>query len=138
MRIILVLDDSNGMLFNRRRQSSDIAVISKIKKIVKEGMLYLNGYSAGQFEDTGIRLCVDEGFLKKAGRGEYCFVENKKLSGVKEDIEGFVIFRWNRKYPGDFMLDVLPEERGMACISMEEFAGHSHEKITMEVWRKES
>lgn len=138
MRIILVLDDSNGMLFNRRRQSSDIAVISKIKKIVKEGMLYLNGYSAGQFEDTGIRLCVDEGFLKKAGRGEYCFVENEKLSGVKDDIEGFVIFRWNRKYPGDFMLDVLPEECGMVCISVEDFEGHSHDRITMEVWRKES
>lgn len=138
MRIVLALDDSNGMLFNHRRQSSDAAVISRIKEIIKEGMLYLNGYSAGQFENTGIRLCVDEGFLKKAGRGEYCFVENEKLSGVKSDIEGFVIFRWNRKYPCDFMLDVLPEECGMACISVEDLAGHSHEKITMEVWRTES
>lgn len=138
MRIILALDDSNGMLFNHRRQSSDAAAISRIKEIIKEGMLYLDGYSAGQFENTDIRLSVDEDFLHKAGRGEYCFVENEKLSGVKEDIEGFVIFRWNRKYPGDFTLDVLPEKCWMACISMDEFAGHSHDKITMEVWRRES
>ena len=137
MRLILALDDSNGMLFNHRRQSSDIVVRDRIKDLIKGKMLYLNAYSAEQFKDTDIRLSVDEEFLHKAGRGEYCFVENEQLFDMKENIEEFVIFRWNRKYPSDFVLDVLPEECGMACVSTEEFAGNSHDRITMEIWRAE-
>ena len=137
MRIIIALDDDNGMLFNYRRQSSDIAVRGRIKELIKGEMLYLNAYSAGQFKDTDIQLSVDEDFLHKAGKGEYCFVENEKLADVIEDIEEIVIFRWNRKYPSDLSLDVLPEECGMVCVNIEEFAGHSHEKITMETWRAE-
>ncbi len=126
MRIILALDDSNGMLFNHRRQSSDIAVRCRIKELIQEGILYLNAYSAGQFKDTDIRLSIDEDFLYKTGKGEYCFVENEKLSDMKEDIEKFVIFRWNRRYPSDHVLDVLPEECGMICVCIEEFRGHPH------------
>ena len=137
MRIILALDDSNGMMFNHRRQSSDIVVRNRIKELINGELLYLNAYSAGQFMDTDIRLSMDEDFIHKAGRGEYCFVEDKKLSDMREDIEEFVIFRWNRKYPSDFALDVLPEECGMSCVSTEEFAGNSHEKITMEMWGTE-
>ena len=137
MRVILALDDSNGMLFNYRRQSSDIVVRDKIKELVNEEILYLNAYSAEQFKDTDVRLLVNENFLQKAGKEDYCFVENVKLSDVRGDIEEFVLFRWNRKYPNDFALDVLPEECGMACVSTEEFEGNSHEKITMEIWKKE-
>lgn len=135
MRVILALDDRNGMLFNHRRQSSDIEVRYKIKELIQDGILYLNTYSAEQFKDSGIRLSVDEDFLYKTGKGEYCFVEDNKMSDVKKDIEEFVIFRWNRKYPSDHVLDILPEECGMACVHTEEFKGNSHEKITMEVWR---
>lgn len=136
MRVILALDDNKGMLFSHRRQSSDIAVRHKIKGLIKEEILYLNAYSAEQFKDTDVRLFVDEGFFSKAGKRNYCFVENEKLSDVKEDIEEFVIFKWNRKYPNDFKLDVFPERCGMICISTEEFEGHSHEKITLEIWMK--
>ena len=137
MKIIIALDDNNGMLFNRRRQSSDATIRDRIKELINGEMLYLNSYSVEQFKDTDIWLSVDEDFLHKAGKGEYCFVENEKLADVREDIEEFVIFRWDRKYPSDFTLDVLPEKCGMSCASTEEFAGHSHEKITMEIWRAE-
>ena len=137
MRLIVALDDNNGMLFNHRRQSSDKAVRDRIKELIKGEVLYLNPYSAGQFKDADIRLFIDDDFLYKAGKGEYCFVEDQSLSDVKEDIEEFVIFRWNRKYPSDLVLDVLPGDHGMACVSMEEFAGNSHKKITMEIWRAE-
>lgn len=137
MKIIIALDDNNGMLFNHRRQSSDAAIRDRIKELIKGEILYLNAYSAEQFKDTNIRLSVDEDFLHKAGNEEYCFVENEKLADVREDIEEFVIFRWNRRYPSDLVLDALPEECGMSCVSTEEFAGNSHERITMETWRAE-
>lgn len=137
MKLILTLDDSNGMLFNHRRQSSDRAVRDKIKGLLKGEVLYLNAYSADQFKDTDIQLFVDESFLYIAGKGNYCFVENMKLADMKKDIEEFFIFRWNRKYPSDFVLDVLPKDCGMICVNTEEFAGNSHEIITMEIWRPE-
>lgn len=137
MNIIVAVDENGGMLFNQRRQSSDTAVRDRIKELINGKLLYMNAYSAGQFKDTDIRLSVDEDFLYKAGKGEYCFVENEKLSYVREDIEEFIIFRWDRKYPSDLALNVLPEECGMVCVSTEEFAGHSHEKIAMEIWRAE-
>lgn len=136
MKLILTLDDNNGMMFNHRRQSSDAAIRNRVKEIINEELLYLNTYSAEQFMDNDIRLLIDEDFLHKAGREEYCFVEDRKLSDIREDIEEFVIFRWNRKYPSDFVLDVLPEDCGMVCVSTEEFAGNSHEKITVEVWAR--
>ena len=137
MRIIIALDDNNGMLFNHRRQSSDVAIRDRIKGLIKGEMLYLNAYSAEQFKDTDIRLSVDEDFLHNAEKGEYCFVENEKLSDIRYDIEEFVIFRWNRKYPSDLTVDVLPEECGMVCVRKEEFVGNSHERITVEMWRTE-
>lgn len=137
MKIILALDDDNGMMFNRRRQSQDIAVREKIKGLTKGGKLWLNDYSGRQFGDMGIDLYVEEDFLAKAGPGEYCFVENVGMLTVAEKVEEFIIFRWNRKYPGDFYPDLLPWEHGFICSYSEEFQGRSHDKITMEVWSRE-
>lgn len=137
MKIILTLDDDNGMMFHKRRQSQDAAVREKIREITEGEKLWLNDYSAGQFADMGIDISVDEDFLSKAGTGEYCFVENVGMLAAAGKVEEFIIFRWNRKYPGDFYPDLLPWEHGFLCCDSEEFPGHSHDKIRMEVWRKE-
>ena len=88
-----------------------------------------------QLFETGI--CEAEDFLDRAESGEFCFVENTEISGAAEKIEEFIVFRWNRKYPGDAGPDMLPWESGFFCAGSEEFPGNSHEKITMEIWRKE-
>lgn len=137
MKIILTLDDDNGMMFNKRRQSQDIAVREKIKEITAGEKLWLNDYSRGQFRDMELGFYVDEDFLSKADPGEYCFVENARIQAAAERVEELIIFRWNRKYPGDFYLDFLPWEHGFVCVQSKEFQGHSHDGITMEVWRKE-
>lgn len=137
MKIILALDDNNGMMFNKRRQSQDAAVREKIKELTKDGKLWMNDYSGRQFADMELDFYADEDFLSKAGPGEYCFVENMGILAVAGRVEEFIIFRWNRKYPGDFYPDLLPWEHGFTCSGSEEFQGRSHEKITMEVWSKE-
>lgn len=97
----------------------------------------MNAYSKEQFQDMEMDICVDEAFPDKAGKEDYCFVENMKLSSMAERAEEFVIFKWNRRYPADMRLDFLPWEEGFQCVVREEFPGKSHENITMEVWRKE-
>ena len=136
MKVIVILDEHNGMRFNQRRQSRDAAIIHKIQGFMNGEKLYLNAYSAELFKEADILLSVSEDFLYQTDKGEYCFVENENLDTMKEEIEEFIIFRWHRKYPSDFVLDILPEDCGMTCANMEEFTGNSHEKITMEVWRK--
>ena len=49
MNIIVCLDDKNGMLFNKRRQSSDIKIIDRIMEITQDSALLMNSYSAKQF-----------------------------------------------------------------------------------------
>ncbi|MBQ7359164.1 MAG: ribonuclease Z [Lachnospiraceae bacterium] len=134
MKVIVVLDDQNGMMFNNRRQSQDMALRSRILDLTKESKLWMNEYTAKQFECVEQWMRVDNLFLDKAGVGEYCFVENESLLQVKDKIEEMIIFRWNRRYPGDRFLDANPETLGMTCKYIEEFEGTSHEKITMEVW----
>ena len=82
-------------------------------------------------------LCIEEDFLGRAEQGDYCFVEDRGILEAVEKIEELIIFRWNRRYPSDLHLDFLPREKGFVCTGMEEFPGHSHDKITMEVWRRE-
>ena len=89
MKILLTLDDNNGLMFNRRRQSRDIVVREKIMELTAGG------------------------------------------------VEEMILFKWNRKYPCDFRLDFLPWDHGFTCVETEEFQGNSHDKITMEVWRRE-
>lgn len=137
MKIILTLDDGNGMMFNRRRQSRDIAVREKIKEITVGAGLWMNSYSQEQFQDMETDVYVDEDFLRKAEEGEYCFVENMGICGAADRVEEMILFKWNRKYPCDLRLDFLPWNHGFTCVETEEFQGHSHDKITMEVWRRE-
>ena len=44
MRVIVCLDDRNGMLFNRRRQSRDRRVVEDILRELGEKRLLVNGF----------------------------------------------------------------------------------------------
>lgn len=133
MKIVVTVDDKDGMMFNKRRQSQDRVLKDRILQLAKGSVLWMNQYTAKQFERADI-VRVDEGFLRKAGQGEYCFVEDQSLLSVADQIEEMVILKWNRSYPADRFLDVKPESKGFTCRYMEEFPGSSHEKITMEIW----
>lgn len=76
MRVMVFLDDKNGMLFNKRRQSRDQAVFEEIQMLCQGKVLWMNEYSFsayGKMEGVEIRCRKD--FLQKAGMGEYALVE---------------------------------------------------------------
>lgn len=135
MHIIVCLDDRDGMLFNKRRQSQDRWVRQRVAGLSAGGVLRMNGYSARQFEPECIpHAQISHNFLTEAAPGDWCFVENEPLSPFEEQIESLVIFRWNRVYPAETRLDV-PLDRWKLTESGE-FPGYSHDKITMEVYRR--
>lgn len=132
MKVIICLDDDNGMLFNGRRLSRDREVVSKISEIIEGGRLWITEFSKMLFEDGVI---VDNQMLDKAAEDEFCFVENLRLSERLSKIEKLYLFKWNRRYPSDMKIDFSISEN-FHLISREDFEGNSHEKMTLEVWER--
>ncbi len=137
MNIIVCLDEKGGMLFNHRRQSADRTVRERILALCAGKKLWMNHYSAAQFASSDVpEIQVEDEFLGKAQAGEYCFVEDAALLPYEERIESIVVFQWNRVYPADVHFDLPLLEQGWKCQRTEDFAGNSHERITMEVYKR--
>ncbi len=137
MRVILCVDDRDGMMFNERRLSRDGAVAADIVSLCKGHRLLMNEFSRKMFEKYGFSdvICAED-FLNDAEEGDYCFVEDHSLKPVKEKLEQVVIYRWNRSYPADFYFerDII---EGWNQKETMEFPGSSHEKITREIYERE-
>lgn len=123
------------MLFNHRRLSRDRRVCEKILDYSNEKKLWMNAYSRKLFTNlTDINnIQVDEEFLDKSQ--SICFVENQDITPYLPKIDTLVLFQWNRDYPADFFFTVDLSQWNL--ISTEDFEGTSHEKITMEVYKKD-
>lgn len=137
MILIACIDENGGLAFNRRRQSMDAAVRERILALSQGGELWMSPYSARQFgEDGAERLTVSEAFLSEAPAGAYCFVETDAVGDRESQVEKAVLFHWNRSYPADLFLALDLREPPWRCTLREDFAGRSHERITMEVYER--
>ncbi len=134
MTIFVCVDDKNGMMFNKRRQSSDRVVRRKMAEMTGGKPIFMNSYSKKQFVEEDIITNVAEDFLVLAGEGGFCFVENNDIAPYYEKIKRVVLFKWNKVYPSDVKLDLNVSE--MKLVNTLDFEGYSHDKITMEVWTK--
>ena len=135
MILIACVDDGMGMMFNKRRVSRDEAVIKRIIEISDNKSIWMSQYSYPLFENAKTEnIVVDDSCLDKASGDEYCFIENLSVKNHKDKIDKIILFRWNRSYPSDMKFDIDLNEWKMN--SSEEFAGNSHECITMEVYSK--
>lgn len=135
MIAVLCVDNNNGMMFNHRRQSQDQELREHILSLIYPLQLSMNSYSWKQFSDAdGTRVCVDDSFLDKAGFGDYCFIEDTDISPYIGHIEKIILFKWNRNYPADTFLPI--DLSGWVLEESEDFVGHSHDKITKEIFRR--
>ena len=131
MQVIITVENRNGMLFNHRRLSRDQKISERILAYCKEKRLWMNAYSAKLFENNP-QIRVSETFLEQ--KDAICFVEDQDVTPYLPEIDTIILFHWNRDYPADFFFTVDLSEWNR--IHQEEFAGKSHEKITMEVYKK--
>lgn len=136
MIVCVVLDDNDGMMFNKRRQSQDRLLREQIQKMSEGFLLWMNEFTAKQFTDCmPVNLVIDNDLLSKASEQDFCFVEDLELQGYEQKINKLIIFKWNRAYPADRYFDISLEN--WILESQEEFSGSSHKTITKEVWRHE-
>ena len=137
MIIIQCVDNRNGTFFNRRRQSQDRLLRSRILSELHGRRLWMNAYSLRQFQKElplEVRLSVDEDFLTKAGTGEVCFVEGLPLLPWLDRIEQVILYRWNRDYPADTYLDLALDAPPWCLAAGEDFRGFWHPMLTKEVY----
>jgi hypothetical protein len=131
MTVIACVDDNMGMCFNHRRQSRDREVCRRISELGRSNALRMNGYSAKLFDDTSA-FYVGDDFFETAKPGDMCFFEDVSPKKCEKTAEKIILFRWNRRYPGDMFFDI--DLTGWRLESRREFPGKSHETIAEEVY----
>lgn len=132
MTVFVCLDGADGMLFHRRRQSRDAAVMRDICASVSGGRLLIGPYSEALFASAGCNLTVCDDPLAAAGPEDRCFLESPPAAGW-DKVTALVVYRWDRAYPADvfFGQGYRSEFRLTQTV---DFSGTSHEKITKEVY----
>lgn len=128
MKLIVCLDDNNGMMFNKRRQSRDRVLVENVLELCKGEKLYTNAYSAPLFPENTVEIFENIEDIENA----YCFAENFAVN--EECVDEIVVYKWNRVYPADVHFNIDLENRNL--IETVDFEGSSHEKITREIYRR--
>ena len=137
MNIIICLDDNNGMMFNKRRQSQDRILRADLKEFIKDKDLYINNYSYKLYKDIDNgNIKVSENFLEQCTENDFCLVEDKLLNNYINKINNIIIYKWNRIYPSDLYFDINLTSNSWELLETKGFEGSSHEKITRIIYRR--
>ena len=136
MTVFVCIDDRGGMMFNKRRQSRDSKVIEDVARTVGDGVLYISDFSEILFTESDASVICVPAPLDSASNDGFVFVENLHLGEYLNKIDRLIIYKWNRKYPYDFELDIDPIKEGFKRKSKREFVGSSHDNITREDYVK--
>lgn len=133
MILIVCVDERNGMMFNNRRQSKDKILSEHILKLVDNNKLWINNYSKGVFENQeNSNILVDDNFIEKIEKEDYCFVENIDVSKLLNKVDKIILYNWNRHYPADQYFNIRLDD--WLLESESEFSGSSHERITQKIY----
>ena len=128
MKLIVCLDDNNGMMFNKRRQSRDRVLIENMIELCKDEKIYTNEYSVSLFPENAVKIFDNIEDIEKS----YCFAENFTVN--EEYVDEIIVYKWNRVYPADTHFNI--DLGNWTLTESVDFEGSSHEKITREIYRR--
>ena len=129
MILITCINNSNGIMFNKRRVSKDTLLIERLKGITKENKIYVSEYSKPLFDGFDNLVLSNENLTNN----DFYFLENEGYNG---NIDKIIIYKWNRDYPADKYFDI--DLSSYELISTQDFQGSSHDLITEEIYIKEN
>ena len=132
MILAICIDDTNGMMFNHRRVSSDKMVIQDILLNVDADIVAIAPYSLPLFKDFESNVVVAEDLLHSGNT--FCFAESGDFLEIRDEVQKLIVYKWNRRYPSDCKFPMELFRTVMRLNSVEEFQGYSHECITKEVY----
>ena len=131
MKLVVCIDKSGGMMYNKRRQSRDRVMMDNLTAHLKGRKIVISPYSEELFvgRDMDFRVCT----VPRSADDEFVFIEEAPLPEASE-VDEVVIYNWCTDYPRDRIFDF--DLSDFKRISKEKFAGYSHGKITKEVFKK--
>ena len=133
MKLIICVDNNNGILFNGRRVSKDKNVISDIQEMIRGSNLICSQYSSEIFYESGIEnLIVCDKEINELIEDGYYFAENILPNNILK-FEEIIIYKWNREYPSDLKFEF--DLKDYFEINNVDFVGNSHERITKIILR---
>ena len=129
MKLIVCIDDNGGLSFNGRRQSRDAGLTKWLLEKTR-GFCYLP-FSAALFQWEKQALLWENDRLPTDA---WLFIEEPSKIPPVDEIHELLLCRWNRSYPADAYLPF--DLNSFRCVEKNEFAGSSHERITVEHYQK--
>ena len=141
MKLIVCVDPRGGMMFNRRRTTSDVVVTADILR-EGDGRLLIAPYSEKIFKNAEAEGYAPSGFGyvisdDPIGEAEACdsvFLEERSGRVRLPDVDTIVIYRWYEIYPYDYAFDIDPRAEGFVLSEQYNFPGHNHDSVTKEVY----
>ena len=134
MKVIVCIDNKNGMMFGGKRQSMDSLQRQDVEELIGKNSLFMKPYSYSLYQDRNMDIHVVEDLWSEEN-DNYILVEDEDVTPLLSQIDTFIVYQWNRTYPGDFFfsidLDNFYEKQ-----EEKEFPGSSHEKITRIIYRR--
>lgn len=129
MTLIFCVDNNYGLMFNKRRQSRDSAVLEDIKNSFAGKKIYISQYSEKLFSEEGVDYTVCDNFEIQDG---ICFVEDKYNPDLLTKADQIILYNWNRLYPADVHLDFQIILDNFKLAENLIFKGSSHTEIERE------
>lgn len=133
MKLILCLDDKNGMAFNRRRQTRDKEMRKHLYGQLNGARLLVSPYSAKLLSDEYENLMVSEDYLMSAQSDDFVWSEIDDVKDCLDKADTLYVYRWNRVYPSDLRF-TFPD--GFKTVRREELAGSSHDLIIFKEYQR--
>ncbi len=129
MTLIFCVDDNFGLMFNKRRQSRDSAVLEDIKNCFEAKKISVSQYSEKLFNEAGIDYTLCNNFSECDG---ICFVEDKYSPDLLSLADEVILYHWGKIYPADVTLDIALLGADFTLTEQSVFKGTSHQEIKKE------
>lgn len=133
MTLIFCVDDNFGLMFNKRRQSCDSAVLEDIKNCFADEKICISQYSEKLFSETEVHHTVCDNFANFDG---ICFVEDKYNPDLLTMADEVILYHWGKAYPADVKFDIALLSADFTLAEQSILKGTSHNEIKKEVYTR--
>lgn len=131
MTLIFCVDNDFGLMFNKRRQSRDSAVLEDIKNCFAGEKICISSYSEKLFNEADIDYILCDDFSKC---DNVCFVEDKYSPDLFNLADEVILYHWGKVYPADLNLDIDLLNTNFTLCETDILTGTSHNEIKKEVY----
>lgn len=128
MTLIFCVDDNFGLMFNKRRQSRDSAVLEDIKNCFAGEKICISQYSEKLFSEASVDYTVCDNFNQN---GIY-FVEAQYTSDLLNLADEVILYHWGKVYPADVKFDIALLSADFTLEETTVLKGNSHDEIKKE------